>query len=31
MLFIRNGASGQIECRTNRKAIALNAQLHTHN
>jgi 2,3,4,5-tetrahydropyridine-2-carboxylate N-succinyltransferase len=31
MLFIRNGANGRIECRTNRKAIALNAQLHAHN
>ncbi len=31
MLFIRNGATGRIECRTNRKAIALNEQLHAHN
>jgi len=31
MLFIQNGMSGRIECRTNRKAIALNEQLHAHN
>ena len=31
MLFIRNGKTGTIECRTNKKAIALNKQLHTHN
>ncbi|MGD8831976.1 MAG: DapH/DapD/GlmU-related protein [Pseudomonadales bacterium] len=31
MLFIQNGANGRIECRTNRKAIALNEQLHAHN
>ena len=31
MLFVRNGRSGRIECRTNRKAIELNEQLHAHN
>lgn len=31
MLFIRNGQSGAIECRTNRNAIALNTELHAHN
>lgn len=31
LLFIQNGTNGQIECRTNRKAIALNEQLHAHN
>ena len=31
MLFIRNSQTGQIECRSNRKAIALNEQLHAHN
>ena len=31
MLFIRNGLTGQIQCRTNRKAIALNEALHAHN
>jgi len=31
MLFIQNGSNGRIECRTNRKAIALNEQLHAHN
>ncbi|MCH8140496.1 MAG: 2,3,4,5-tetrahydropyridine-2,6-dicarboxylate N-succinyltransferase [Proteobacteria bacterium] len=31
MLFIRNGQTGQIQCRTNRKAIELNEQLHAHN
>jgi 2,3,4,5-tetrahydropyridine-2-carboxylate N-succinyltransferase len=31
LLFIRNGTNGRIECRTNRKAIALNEQLHAHN
>ena len=31
MLFIRNSESGQVQCRTNRKAIALNEQLHAHN
>ncbi len=31
LLFIRNGRTGQIECRPNRKAIELNTQLHKHN
>ncbi len=31
MLFIRNSVNGQILCRTNRKAIALNEALHAHN
>lgn len=31
LLFIHNSATGRIECRTNRKAIALNEQLHAHN
>lgn len=31
MLFIRNGLNGRVECRTNRKAIALNEALHAHN
>ena len=31
MLFIRNSLNGQIICRTNRKAIALNEALHAHN
>ncbi len=31
MLFVRNGRTGRIECRTNRKAIKLNEQLHAHN
>jgi 2,3,4,5-tetrahydropyridine-2,6-dicarboxylate N-succinyltransferase len=31
MLFIRNSATGRVECRTNRKAIELNEQLHAHN
>lgn len=31
MLFIRNSVTGQIVCRTNRKAIALNEALHAHN
>ncbi len=31
LLFIQNGTNGRIECRTNRKAIALNEQLHAHN
>jgi 2,3,4,5-tetrahydropyridine-2,6-dicarboxylate N-succinyltransferase len=31
LLFIRNSATGQIECRTNRQAIELNAALHDHN
>lgn len=31
MLFIQNGTNGRIECRTNRRAIALNEALHAHN
>jgi len=31
LLFIRNGQTGRIECRPNRKAIELNTQLHKHN
>jgi 2,3,4,5-tetrahydropyridine-2-carboxylate N-succinyltransferase len=31
LLFINNSLTGRIECRTNRKAIALNEQLHAHN
>jgi 2,3,4,5-tetrahydropyridine-2-carboxylate N-succinyltransferase len=31
MLFIRNSQTGVVECRTNAKAIALNAALHAHN
>jgi 2,3,4,5-tetrahydropyridine-2-carboxylate N-succinyltransferase len=31
MLFIRNSDTGQIQCRTNRNAIELNAALHAHN
>ena len=31
MLFIRNSENGQIQCRTNSKAIELNAALHAHN
>lgn len=31
MLFIRNSENGEVQCRTNRKAIALNEQLHAHN
>ena len=31
MLFIRNSQTGQVVCRTNRKAIALNEKLHAHN
>jgi len=31
MLFIRNSANGRIECRSNRRAIELNEQLHAHN
>ena len=31
MLFIRNSETGQIECRTNQKAIQLNDALHAHN
>ncbi|MEZ5558370.1 MAG: DapH/DapD/GlmU-related protein [Pseudomonadales bacterium] len=31
LLFIRNSRNGQVECRSNRKAIELNEQLHAHN
>ena len=31
LLFIRNGVSGRIECRTNRSKIELNEALHAHN
>jgi 2,3,4,5-tetrahydropyridine-2-carboxylate N-succinyltransferase len=31
MLFIRNGRTGRVECRSNRRAIELNEQLHAHN
>lgn len=31
LLFIRNGRTGTVECRTNRSAIQLNEQLHAHN
>lgn len=31
MLFIRNSQTGQVICKTNRKAIALNDSLHAHN
>ncbi len=31
MLFIRNSETGRIECRSNRRAIELNEQLHAHN
>ena len=31
LLFIRNSQTGQVLCRTNRKAIALNDTLHAHN
>jgi 2,3,4,5-tetrahydropyridine-2-carboxylate N-succinyltransferase len=31
LLFIRNSENGQIQCRTNRKAIELNEALHAHN
>ncbi len=31
LLFIRNSELGRIECRTNRRAIELNAKLHAHN
>ena len=30
LLFLRNGLTGQIECRTNRRAIELNALLHVN-
>lgn len=31
MLFVRNGETGRIECRSNRAAIELNESLHAHN
>ncbi|MCZ6657210.1 MAG: DapH/DapD/GlmU-related protein [Gammaproteobacteria bacterium] len=31
MLFIRHSETGEVQCRTNKKAIALNDQLHAHN
>jgi 2,3,4,5-tetrahydropyridine-2-carboxylate N-succinyltransferase len=31
LLFIRNGRTGAVECRTNKSAIALNEALHAHN
>lgn len=31
LLFIRNGRTGTVECRTNRSAIELNQALHAHN
>ena len=31
MLFLRNSQNGIVECRTNRRAIELNATLHNHN
>ncbi len=31
LLFIRNSQSGTIECRTNKSAIELNKELHSHN
>lgn len=31
LLFIRNSETGQIQCRTNRRAIELNEALHAHN
>lgn len=31
LLFRRNSLSGTIECKTNRSAIELNAELHSHN
>ena len=31
MLFLRNGATGRIECRSNRTSIELNEALHAHN
>jgi len=31
MLFIRNSQTGQVICRSNRRAIALNDALHAHN
>jgi len=31
LLFIRHSQTGQVQCRTNKKAIALNEMLHSHN
>ncbi len=31
LLFLRNGRNGRVECRTNRKAVELNEELHAHN
>ncbi len=31
LLFLRNGATGSVECRSNRTAIELNKTLHRHN
>ncbi len=31
MLFIRHSQTGKVQCRTNRRAIELNARLHAHN
>jgi 2,3,4,5-tetrahydropyridine-2-carboxylate N-succinyltransferase len=31
MLFIRNSTTGAVECRVNRKKVALNEALHAHN
>ena len=31
LLFRRNSTTGTVECLTNRSAVELNAQLHTHN
>jgi 2,3,4,5-tetrahydropyridine-2-carboxylate N-succinyltransferase len=31
LLFWRNAQSGRIECLTNRSAVELNSELHTHN
>ena len=31
MLFIRHSQTGTVQCRTNRRAIELNARLHAHN
>ena len=31
MLFLRNSATGRVECRSNRNAIELNEALHAHN
>lgn len=31
LLFLRNSQTGTVECRTNRRAIELNRELHAHN